>query len=147
MAKKKRSWPRQEAQMRLKFDELGRELPDPTPVEVPLGFQRPESLTDMVRRMIRGQLSVAAAEEGHETFDEANDFDVPEEDAELHGTEFEEMVVEMPVTAPAPAEAPEKEEEEKEVSEEKESSGSGKVSKKKKVAKEKSSQEVEEEAP
>lgn len=64
----------------MKYDEHGRELPDPTPIEIPVRFRgRPESLTDQIRRMVRNELSEAAARSGHETFAEANDFDVDDE--------------------------------------------------------------------
>lgn len=51
------------------------ETPDPQPMAVPVRFQRPESLDQMIRRMIRTQMSVQAAQGGHESFEEAEDFD------------------------------------------------------------------------
>ena len=62
------------------LDERGWEIPDPTPVEIPAGFSRPESLEAMVQRMVRTRVSDIAAEEGFETFEEADDFEVDEED-------------------------------------------------------------------
>lgn len=61
-------------------DELGRELPDPTPVAIPSGVGRPESLTDTIRRMVRNEMSQAAEAAGSETFEEANDFDEDDDD-------------------------------------------------------------------
>lgn len=55
------------------------EIPDPTPVAVPTGFQAPESLEDMMRRLIVNQTAVAQTL-GVETESEANDFEV--DDAE-----------------------------------------------------------------
>lgn len=75
--------------MRSRYDERGREIPDPTPVEIPLGFRKPESLTDQIRRLIRTQLSAVAVAEGHESFREANDFDVDEEDPEAYLTPYQ----------------------------------------------------------
>lgn len=86
----------------MKFDSQGRELPDPTPVAMPLDCKRPESLTEQIRRMIRGEMSNQAAAEGKETFEEANDFEVPEEDAELTGTQYELMADELPREFAAP---------------------------------------------
>lgn len=56
------------------FDEYGRELPDPNPVTRPVNFNRGSTL-DEIRRNI-GLASRLAEEEGLETFDEADDFEV-----------------------------------------------------------------------
>lgn len=80
----------------MKFDKRGRELPDATPIAVPLGARKPESLVEMMRRLIRQDMSLHAADQGRETFDEANDFEVPDEDPELNPTEFETMADEVP---------------------------------------------------
>lgn len=75
--------------MVVKFDSLGREIPDPVPMEVPAGYAKPESLTDMMRRMIRQDMSSFAEQHGAETFDEANDFEMGDDDAELSATHHE----------------------------------------------------------
>lgn len=72
-----------------KHDELGREINDPAPMELPFGTRKPETLTDMIRRMIRVDVSAAASDAGGETFEEANDFDVDEDDAEINPTHHE----------------------------------------------------------
>lgn len=69
----------------MKYDEFGRELPDPTPAEVPLQFQMtPEDLFH--RRMQEMLLSHALGQQiqaaGVESMVEADDFDV-EEDIDL----------------------------------------------------------------
>lgn len=64
----------------MKFNERGEELPDPTPVEVPAGFKEPESLQSMIARLVRTHVSAAAERHGFETVDEANDFEVPDEE-------------------------------------------------------------------
>lgn len=62
------------------MDEQGRELPDPTPLEVPVGFKRPETLAEQVRRLVRSEHFNAEREAlGEETFDEADDFDVDDD--------------------------------------------------------------------
>lgn len=88
----------------MKFDAQGRELPDPSPVALPLNVKRPESLVDMMRRLIRNDVSKFADNHGAESFEEANDFEIVEEDAELHTTEYETLQDEFPH-----AQAPQKE--------------------------------------
>lgn len=58
------------------LDERGREVLDSTPVAIPVGFKRPESLAETIRRLVRSQVSSYASEHGLESFEEANDFDV-----------------------------------------------------------------------
>ena len=60
-------------------NEKGQEIPDPTPVEVPLNFRRPPSLNDRIRSMIAREMSQYASAQGAETFEEANDFEVDED--------------------------------------------------------------------
>lgn len=76
------------------YDEFGREIPDPRPVEVGIRMGRSESLTDQIKRLVREQLSQVAAREGLETLEEADDFDVEDEDGEFL-TAYE--VVELPL--------------------------------------------------
>lgn len=66
--------------VRAKFDQAGREIPDQTPVDIPVGFERPESLHDQIKRLIRTELSAQADAAGLETFEEADDFDVGDDD-------------------------------------------------------------------
>lgn len=74
----------------MKFDKRGREKPDRTPVEIPAGLSKPEPLHVRMQRMIRGSLSEHASARGAETFEEANDFEVEEDQsAELFPTHHE----------------------------------------------------------
>lgn len=58
-------------------DEQGHEIPDPVPMEPPLGYRRTPSLAEQIRMHIRSEALRRAAEEaGYETFEEADDFDV-----------------------------------------------------------------------
>lgn len=68
--------------MSSKLDEKGRELLDNTPVELPLGFEHPESLEERIRRLVRTSVSDHAAESGAETFEEADDFDIADDDSD-----------------------------------------------------------------
>lgn len=57
-------------------DERGFEIPDPTPMALPVNFTRPLTIQDMVRRYVRVEVSRAAEEAGEETFEESDDFEV-----------------------------------------------------------------------
>lgn len=85
-----------------KYNELGQEIPDPTPVSMPLGYEKPESLESMVQRMVRIHISKQADVEGFETFEEAEDFYAEDEDEELPHTQyqFNEMQEEYLVRPP-----------------------------------------------
>lgn len=72
-----------------KYDEFGRELPDPTPKAMPVGFKRPETLDEQIRRLIRTHMSDMAEDQGFETFEEADDFAVEEDDQFDPETPFE----------------------------------------------------------
>lgn len=61
------------------LDEHGNEVPDPTPVAIPAGFKVPETLQEQIKRLIRTSLSAAADEQGMETFEESEDFDIDDD--------------------------------------------------------------------
>lgn len=71
-----------------RINEKGQEVPDPTPASIPLGYRHPEPLEVRMRRMIAMEMSSAAAAGGMETFEEANDFNVGEEDGEFPDEDF-----------------------------------------------------------
>lgn len=71
------------------LDEFGHEVPDPTPLQIPSGFKRPETLAEQVQRLVRGAISRQAAEQGFETFEESEDFDLPD-DPDDPSTPYEE---------------------------------------------------------
>lgn len=67
-----------------KVNELGQEVPDDTPVEVPLKFRENLDIHSRLKDYVRSELFAMKAEEaGLETEEEANDFDVEEEDGAL----------------------------------------------------------------
>lgn len=72
--------------MAKQFDKMGREIPDPTPLEIPAGMTRPESLIETMRRLIRVEVSQRAEAAGLESFDEAFDFDMDDDAFELAET-------------------------------------------------------------
>lgn len=58
------------------LDKAGHEVVSSVPVAVPLGYRRPPSLAEQVKSMVRNELSRAATEQGLESFEEADDFDI-----------------------------------------------------------------------
>jgi len=61
-----------------KYNDKNEEIPDNTPVELPIGYKKPESLQEMIARMVNVH-SQLAEREGRESFEEADDFDVEED--------------------------------------------------------------------
>lgn len=82
--------------------EGGYEIPDSEPVALRPGIKRPLTIQEQIKQMIRHEASMAAQENGHETFEEANDFDVDDEIDPISGYEVTYMVDEMPVAEEAP---------------------------------------------
>lgn len=62
-----------------RLDAKGHEILDPAPVSMPAGFKEPERLAETIQRLVRRGLSDLAAEQGFETFEEAEDFDVSDD--------------------------------------------------------------------
>lgn len=62
------------------LDENGHEVLDQSPVAIPVRFQRVESMTQEIARLVNSHLSILAYDQGYETFDEADDFDVGDEE-------------------------------------------------------------------
>lgn len=77
------------------FDEWGREVPDPRPVDIPAGMRRPLSLKEQIQQAIRNELSRRAAEDGEETFEEADDFEVDEDGEPVSPYEFIDLEPEL----------------------------------------------------
>lgn len=112
----------------MRHDEKGREIPDPRPMEMPLGMRKPESMEDMIRRYVRVEASRIAQQEGMESFEEADDFEVEDDDLSDAPTQYmvPEVGPEGPETLdgvvqakPAPETEPEKKVEKSETEESK----------------------------
>ena len=84
------------------------EMPDPTPMEIPLALQAPPSLHDEIRRIIAVEASKAAANSGFGTMEEEDDFDVEEETdiAAQYHVPVVSMVPEGPDVVDKPERAP-----------------------------------------
>lgn len=53
---------------------------DPIPMAPPIGYKKQPSMVEIVRDMVRGERLKAEAEAaGHETFEESEDFNIPDE--------------------------------------------------------------------
>lgn len=81
----------------------GRELPSPMPVAPPIGYKRQESMFDIVRRMISEErVRQAFMQDGLETPEEADDFDV---DDDFEPSSPYEHNFDPPLDPPAPPSA------------------------------------------
>lgn len=53
---------------------------DPRPMSLPIGMERPETLQEKMRRLVRDEVfNSRLAQDGVETFEEADNFDVPDD--------------------------------------------------------------------
>ncbi len=81
------------------------EIPDPIPLEMPIGMEQPPSMRELVQEYVRSEMSQQAAEADMGTFEEEDDFD-EEDEALLDLSGFEvhefEMVDEDPEGVPGP---------------------------------------------
>jgi len=67
----------------------GSPILDPTPVAPPIGYKKTPSMVEIVRDMVRSEkLAQEAAQSGHETFEESEDFDIGD-DPELLRSPYE----------------------------------------------------------
>lgn len=57
------------------IDVDGREVLDPTPLAPPVGYQKPVHIWDQLRQQMRA-MALLAAQEGAESFEESDDFDI-----------------------------------------------------------------------
>lgn len=62
---------------------------DARPLAIPAGMMLPETAEQKMQRMIRTELSRQAVEAGFESFEDSNDFDVPDDDPTLSATSHE----------------------------------------------------------
>lgn len=78
----------------------GRSMPKNTPVAMPLGYEHPETVEQIVARLLRSeQLARLAAQQGVETFDEFMDFgDESDDDPLTPHEEFYDPIFGRPTT-------------------------------------------------
>lgn len=80
---------------------------DTTPVEMPMGYITPTPLHDLIASMVRQAVEEEKDDE-FETIEEADDFDMPDDELlDMSPYEFDDLVEEEPLEAPqTPSEAP-----------------------------------------
>lgn len=83
------------------IDDNYHEVPNPRPEEI-IVSKRPPSLQEQIQRLVRTELSNQVASQGAETWEEANDFDIPEEIDPISGYEINDMIEEEPIPEPEP---------------------------------------------
>lgn len=57
----------------------GRQVPDPDPMQPPIGYVKQPSMVEIIRQQVRDHLDAYARQEGHETFEESEDFEFEDE--------------------------------------------------------------------
>lgn len=72
------------------LNEQGYEIPDNTPVEMPTRLRLPQTRASQIQGFIRQEMSRQAQEQGHETFEEANDLDVDDGSPDFGPTKYEQ---------------------------------------------------------
>lgn len=71
------------------LDEHGNFVVDATPLAPPIGYKKQPSMVELVREMVRSERLKAEAEaNGHESFEEAEDFDI-EDDPDMMRSPWE----------------------------------------------------------
>jgi len=66
-----------------KIDEKGREIVDPTPIEVPLRFRKNIGEAQRTKELIRTVLSDYVSKQGAESFEESLDFDCEDDPGDI----------------------------------------------------------------
>lgn len=66
------------------LDESGREVGDPTPVAPPANLRRGMTMSEQIQQMIRREVSNRAEEQGYESFEESEDFDIDDDPVDPH---------------------------------------------------------------
>lgn len=73
------------------LDKDGNEIPDPQPVAIPPGFKVPETMEQMMRRLLRSpEFRDRMNENENDTFEEAEDFEVDDDTFDPHSP-YEEV--------------------------------------------------------
>lgn len=79
----------------MSINENGFEVFDQTPIETPTRLRMPIGHVERMRAVVRQELSRAAQDWGDETFEEADDFDLPDDEQYVspYELQFEPTVV------------------------------------------------------
>lgn len=61
------------------IDDLGREIPDPRPMQPPIGYKKQPSMFELIREATAREVALYASNREPESFEEAEDFDVDDD--------------------------------------------------------------------
>lgn len=89
------------------LDKLGHEVPNPKPLFISTGLNRPPTLEQQIARVLKRELSMRVQTAGHETFEEANDLDIDDgfdvdEPLSPYQDMVQEYLPEQPAATPPP---------------------------------------------
>ena len=87
----------------MRYDHRNREIPDNTPVALPVGYNAPETLAETIQRMVKNNEYLKHFD-GAETEEEANDFEVDGNDDLMFASphQFNDMQEEFLDNPPEP---------------------------------------------
>lgn len=66
------------------LDDLGREIPDPRPMDPPIGYKKQQSMFEIIREATAREIALYAANREPESFEESDDFDIPDDPLDPH---------------------------------------------------------------
>lgn len=86
------------------YNAQGEEILDQTPVSIPIRLNRPPTLNERIKRMMQLELSEYARQQGKESFEDADDFDIPDDEVQINSPYEEDFDPEVPFVATREAE-------------------------------------------
>lgn len=66
------------------LDDRGREIPDPRPLQPPVGYKKQPSMFEMIREAVTREHALYAANREPESLEESDDFDIPDDPVDPH---------------------------------------------------------------
>lgn len=91
--------------VRAVIDADGREINNPVPVAQNIRIDRPPTMQEQIKRVLRSEINKRALEKETETYEESIDFVMDDDEGEpLSGYEVTDMIDEAPAPSPAPPE-------------------------------------------
>lgn len=70
--------------VRAELDKDGNEVGDPTPMAPPAHLRRSLTMAEQIQQMIRREVSLRSQEDGFETFEESDDFEIDDDPPDPH---------------------------------------------------------------
>lgn len=84
----------------------GDEIVDPNPVTIPIECRKPRTVEDMVRQYVATAVSAHYENEGYESFEESDDFEVDDDNDEFVMKSPYELIDEYPIEKPVETSKP-----------------------------------------